>query len=97
MRMAFISRHKPTQSQINLAKEQDLSLEHIGDTDAFSVSPAFVYDAGPYEAVAVVHTAAAMNLCSEFVIGVFENANRADVGEPPRFEAVGLSIWDNRE
>jgi len=33
---AFISRHLPTQEQINLAAEQGIILSHVGDVDAFA-------------------------------------------------------------
>lgn len=97
MEMAFISRHEPTQAQQILAESQGFDLQHIGDYDAFNISPAFVYNAGPFEAVAVVHPAAALNLCQEFIIGIFKNINRAPVGEEPQFECAGLEIWDYRD
>lgn len=97
MMMAFISRHKPTGRQVELAREQGFELLHVGDADAFRVGPGFVHEAGPFEAVAVVHPAAALRLCGEFIVGVFENANRAKDGERPQFEAVALHVWDLRE
>jgi len=97
MKFAFISRHNPTDSQIALANEQDIELVRIGDHDAFTVSPGAVYDAGPFEGVVVVHPAAALRLASEFIVGVFENANRAPVGERPQFEAQALHLYDLRD
>ena len=92
--MAFISRHKPTDDQITLAAKKGYKLIHVGDTDAFTVSHGWVHDKGSYGAVAVVHPAAALRLCHAFVVGVFENANRAPEGKPVRFEAVALHIYD---
>jgi len=97
MKFAFISRHNPTDSQIALAAEQDIELVHIGDHDAFTVSPGFVDAAGNFEGVVVVHPAAALRLTSDFVVGVFENANRAPVGERPQFEAQALHLYDLRD
>ena len=97
MQFAFISRHNPTDSQITLAAEQGIELVHIGDHDAFTVSPDFVLDAGPFEGVVVVHPAAALRLADTFLVGVFENANRAPVGERPQFEAQSLHIYDLSE
>ena len=94
MKMAFISRHVPTQRQYELAREQGFELLHIGDYDAFSVDSGFVHAAGPFEAVAVVHPAAALRLAPSFFVGVFENANRAPEGAPPKFEAVALHVYD---
>ena len=94
MLMAFISRHEPTPRQIELAAEQGFELVHIGDHDAFTVGPEFVHGAGAFEAVAVVHPAAALRLAPDFFVGVFQNANRAPVGQPPQFEAVALHVFN---
>jgi hypothetical protein len=96
MKFAFISRHVPTPEQQALAGDQGIELVSIGDTDAFTVTPGFVYDAGPFEGVIVVHPAAAMRLCQEFIVGVFENANRAEPGQPPQFFAKALHVYDLR-
>ena len=97
MKFAFISRHAPTIEQIALATDQGITMIHVGDTDAFTVTPAFVYDAGAFEGVIVVHPAAALRLCSEFLVGVFENANRAAPGEPVKFSALALHLFDLRD
>lgn len=97
MKMAFISRHTPTHRQHVLAAEQGYELLHIGDCDAFSVDPGFVHEKGAFEAVAVVHPAAALRLAPHFSVGVFENANRAAEGQPPKFEAVALHVYDLKE
>ncbi len=97
MEFAFISRHSPTNRQHELAAEQGHTLTHVGDTDAFTVGSGFVHEHGPFEGVVVVHPAAAMRLASQFVVGVFENANRAQVGEPPKFEAVSFHVFDLRD
>lgn len=97
MKFAFISRHEPTASQHTLAAEQGHTLTHVGDADAFTVGTSFVYDHGEFEGVVVVHPAAAMRLAPQFVVGVFENANRAPVGEPPKFEAVSFHVFDLRD
>lgn len=98
MNFAFISRHKPTQEQILLAKEQEITLHPIGDTDAFTVSPAWVEANSPetvtFDGVVVVHPAAALLLCQSYLIGVFENANRAAEGAPPQFAAKAFHIYD---
>ena len=96
MKFAFISRHLPTEGQIAMALDMDVELVHVGDADAFSISPSFVDDKGSFDGVVVVHPAAAMRLCGSFSVGVFENANRAAVGEPPRFEAISFHIYDHR-
>lgn len=94
---AFISRHAPTPGQITLAEEQGIALECIGDLDAFTVQPGDIYAHGPYEGVVVVHPAAALRLAPTFVVGIFENANRAPEGERPQFEAKALHVFDMRE
>lgn len=97
MRFAFISRHTMTAQQISLAAEQGITLIHVGDADAFSVSPSFVYEHGAFEGVVVVHPAMALRLAGEFAVGVFENANRAPEGDKPQFEAKSLHIYDMRD
>lgn len=94
---AFISRHAPTAGQIEMAAAQGIELTHVGDADAFTVDAGFVHGKGPFEGVVVVHPAAAMRLASQFMVGVFENANRAPVGQPPQFEAVSFHVYDLRD
>lgn len=91
---AFISRHEPSAEQLAMGKAMGICLVHIGDRDAFSVSPSDIDDAGAFAGVVVVHPAAALRLCQEFRVGVFENANRAPEGERPQFVAKKLHLWD---
>lgn len=97
MKFAFVSRHIPTPGQVALALAQGIELVPIGDADAFSITPGWVDGQGQFEGVVIVHPAAAMRLCGSFLVGVFENANRAPEGEKPSFEAVGLHIYDMRD
>lgn len=97
MRFAFISRHQPTPGQVALAQAQGIELVSIGDADAFTVSPSHVDAVGDFDGVVVVHPAASMRLAGSYLVGVFENANRAPVGEAPKFEAVALHIYDLRD
>jgi len=102
MKFAFISRHAPTSEQVALASEQGFTLHSIGDTDAFTVGNGFVHEAAArlditFEGVVVVHPAAALRLCSEFLVGVFENANRAPEGAAPQFSAKALHVYDMRD
>lgn len=90
---AFISRHKPTYDQIQMALEKGVNLVHVGDADAFTVDADWVNDKGAFEGVVVVHPAAAMSLMSQFDVGVFKNENRAPVGEKPQFRASEFHIW----
>lgn len=103
MNFAFISRHKPTQEQILLAKEKEITLHPIGDADAFTISsewveaqtpPEIKRERGAFDGVIVVHPAAALLLCKDYLIGVFENANRAPEGEPPQFSAKSLHLYN---
>lgn len=101
-KFAFISRHEPTENQIAMAADHGIELIHVGDGDAFSMSPSFVVEAGKrldvtFEGAVVVHPAAALRLARCFIIGVFENANRAPAGEKPQFEAKALHLFDLRD
>lgn len=98
MNLAFISRHAPTPEQVELAAEQGFTLHHVGDADAFTVGAGFVHEAGNrigvvFVGVVVVHPAAALRLCNTFLVGVFENANRAEPGQPPQFSAKALHVY----
>jgi hypothetical protein len=96
-RFAFISRHVPTAEQVKLAKQAGVELEHVGDTDAFSVSCGFVDDAGDFEGVVVVHPAAALRLAPHFVVGVFENGSRPGEDQKPQFYARSFHLYDLRD
>lgn len=102
MNFAFISRHAPTPEQYALAEAEGIRMFHIGDADAFTVGNSFVHEAASrlgvaFEGVVVVHPAAALRLASEFMVGVFENANRAEPGQPPQFSAKALHLYDLRD
>ena len=102
MNFAFITRHAPTNEQMALAGAKNIVLHPVGDADAFTVDVSFVHEAGNhlgviFDGVIVVHPAAALRLCKEFLIGVFENANRAQEGAPPQFSAKALHIFDFRD
>ncbi len=96
MKFAFISRHEPTAEQHAMAADSGIELVVIGDRDAFSVTPADIAEAGDFDGVVVVHPAAAMRLADRYMIGVFENANRAAPGERPTFTAIALWLYDRR-
>jgi hypothetical protein len=94
MRMAFITRHAPTEAQVSLAAKAGFELVPVGDRDAFSGEIPEGFDA-----VAVVHPAAALRYIAgaralkSAVVGVFENANRAPEGAKPQFEAASLHVY----
>lgn len=90
-KFAFISRHVPTEGQIEMAKAQGIDLVHIGDLDAFSVTSKDI-PAGMV-GVIVVHPAMAMRLIHSYSVGVFENEMRAKEGDKPTFHAKALHIY----
>ena len=90
-RMAFVSRHAPTEAQAALAAAHGYELVPVGDRDGFTLDPS---ELAAYDAVAVVHAAAAARLLIAGVpVAVFRNGNRAPEGAPPQFEAVGLEVY----
>lgn len=95
-KIAFISRHAPTQEQESMANAQGFTIVHIGDADAFSVTSAFVYDKGPFEYVCVVHPAAALRLAGDFVVSVFENGQRSEDGGKLTFYPKAMHFYDIR-
>ena len=96
-KFAFVSRHEPTAEQHTIAAEQDIELTWIGDADAFSVSAAFLDAAGAFDGVVVVHPAAALRLCSQFEVGIFENGSRPGENDKPQFFAKSLHLFDLRD
>lgn len=96
-KFAFISRHQPTDEQLQLAIADGIELVHIGDTDAFSVSVGFVDAAGAFDGVVVVHPAAALRLCSQFEVGVFENGSRPGENDKPQFFAKSFHLYDLKD
>lgn len=86
----FISRHQPNNEQINLAAESGVELIHVGDLDAFADDLSSQIEAldEQYEAdgVVCVHPLIALTAANlSFPVGLFNNVNRAPVGEKPQF------------
>lgn len=101
MNFAFISRHVPTSEQYGLAMAKGINLVHIGDADAFTVGADIVlqYEIKndiEFNGVVIVHPAAAMRLCRNFMVGVFKNENCSEIGEKPQFLATEFHIYDMR-
>jgi len=94
-KLAFISRHQPDSEQKRLAAKAGYELVHVGDMDAFTVDAGFIEK--EYSGAVVVHPAAALRLIAMsgagFVVGVFENSNRAPEGEKPQFAAKRLHLF----
>jgi hypothetical protein len=92
--LAFVSRHAPTEAQSALAAAHGYELVPVGDRDGFALDPS---EFSGYDAVAVVHAAAAARLVLSGVpVAVFRNGNRAPEGAPPQFEAVDMVIYSSR-
>lgn len=86
--MEFVSRHPPTDRQVQLAGKAGYVLVHVGDDDGFNAP----LRAGC--AVAVVHPASAIRYFADGrTVGIFQNANRAPEGAPPSFVAAALHIY----
>ena len=95
-RFAFISRHEPTQAQLEIARKQEIDLVHIGDTDAFGDLTELrdKLNSENFTGVVVVHAWLALSLAGDYAVGVFQNSNRAPIGEKPQFEADSLHVTD---
>ena len=94
MRFAFITHHKPTARQIELAAEKDIELVPVGVTNNFTLDAEMLDQLGGFDGVVVHHPAAALRLSLDFPIGVFEDVNKAGLDEQPRFESKALHIYD---
>lgn len=91
-KFAFISRHVPGQEQVDMAHLQGIEIEFVGDRDAFTVNSKEFIELG-FVGVVVVHPAAAMRLCRDLEVAIFENGNRAEVGKPPQFYPIALLVF----
>lgn len=106
-KFAFVSRHKPTVSQVKLAAEIGVELVAVPDLDAFeprsrtdvvalmgNPDPGAVnFSGGPFDGVVVVHGLLALQFSQAgFPVGIFNNVNRAPVGEKPQFETTQLVV-----
>lgn len=107
LKFAFVSRHVPTQEQNDMARSHGIELHHVGDVDAFTGSVEKSLEdycwkqtseegrtmfPSDFVGLVVVHPALALRYINEFSIGVFENENRAAVGEKPQFFPKSLFI-----
>jgi hypothetical protein len=95
-RLAFISRHAPTQEQTDLAATLGYEIIHVGDVDAFSgeLHTSILTVSASADAIAGVHPnivmmAAALNI----PCWVFENASRPVEGGKPQFFCKGVMVW----
>lgn len=89
-RFAFVSRHEPTEGQKMLAAKASIELVTVGDRDGFTLNSEEFKE---FKGVIVVHAQAAMRaLLSGLKVGVFNNVNRAPLGEKPRFETTSLVV-----
>jgi len=95
-KFAFISRHQPTDEQRAIAANKGIELVVVGDADGFSFTHPWVDDKGDFEGVVVFDPGAALSLAPYFVVGVFENSNRAPEGQPPIFIPKELHLYDLR-
>lgn len=108
MRFLFISRHTPTESQVDLARSKGIELIHAGDLDAFSPDLAKQIEELDYKfcpdhgedlvqgahGIVCVHPVIALTAKElSYKVGVFNNVNRAPVGEKPQFETTQLVIF----
>ena len=78
---AFISKYPPTPSQIEMASRYGITLDYVGDRNAFHFSPT---EYSKFDGVIVSHPAMALRLLDcKRTIGVFENVlGPEDPGTP---------------
>jgi hypothetical protein len=86
---AFISHHEPTPEQLDMAEKKGFELVHVGDCGAFNVRLEAFED---YGAVCVVHPAAALRLCLDYDVLIFENAERDGQFKPVKLHCYSLIV-----
>lgn len=109
MKIAFISRHEPTEEQSDLVGVRNGELVPVGDVDGFDAAAvrALVSDKfrEGFRAFAVVNAALALEICvwaEEAGVGnlgidiwVFQNGARPAVdGGKPSFVAIGVKLFN---
>jgi hypothetical protein len=105
VKMAFISRHSPTQSQKDLAQKAGYELIHVGDLDGFKFkvySPLVLKDGQTigqdsshnFKAVAVVHAGLALKFIPHVPVALFENQLRPVEGGEPTFQTTSMVIYE---
>ena len=100
-RLAFISRHAPTQEQIDLAEKLGHQIVHVGDVDAFQ--PGFLSEVkektAGFDAISAVHPNILLTQAfgsyddSGLPCWVFENGARPTEGGKPEFFCKGVVVW----
>lgn len=93
----FVSRHTPTEDQFKVAKLLGYTLVPAGDCNAFDQDEVSLFIeehlTGTTTAVACVHPLMVVEaLRLELNVVIFENANRAAVGEKPNFHCCGVTV-----
>jgi hypothetical protein len=98
-RLAFISRHAPTQEQIEIAAMWGFEIIHVGDVDAFDSKLHYLVEEkiGDCHAVAAVHPNVCLmaHMLGHFV-WVFQNSQRAAEGGKPQFYCSGFAEWGHK-
>jgi hypothetical protein len=98
-KFAFVSRHEATPEQIEIAAQHGITLEAVGDLDAFNFGMSsgkggkhLIHD---YSGVIVAHAWMALQFAARGqTVGVFENAMRPVEGGKPTFEAKSLRVME---
>jgi len=90
-RFAFVSRHAPTQGQIELASRAGIELVHVGDRDAFRPIPEAMDP--EFQGIIGVHPLVAVKaLKNDKKAGVFENISRPGPDGKPQFTVGRLVV-----
>lgn len=85
----FVSRHEPSESQMEMASDQGIDMEWVGDRDAFTWSPEKEFDNTDVVGVICVHPAiSAKALIGGYDVAVFENGSRGE-----GFKCKGLHFY----
>jgi hypothetical protein len=97
LHFAFVSRHAFTPQQAAIAAAQNIELIQSRDMDAFSpdlsLTMIHLKDDQNFDGIICVHPLVALIASSVGLkVGIFNNVNRAPVGEKPRFETTTLVV-----
>ncbi len=98
LEFAMVSRHAPSQDQINKAAEKGIKIVHVGDVDAFNDDNNYLppgYDTARFSGIITVHPLIAVHAYADGLkIGCFENVSRPGPDGKPQFVCGRFIVID---
>lgn len=99
LKFAFISYFPPTEKHKKIALENNIELIHVHDSYALTDTSRWIIKntmRPPIHFDGVISTEPSVAIClyDNGFCGAFENANLAEIGQPPQLEPVALRLYN---